>query len=931
MPRQLHRLFNVGTLGTISDAELLERFVSRHDEAGEAAFEELVIRHGPMVLRVCRSLLHDSHNAEDAFQAVFLALASRAGSIRRNSSVASWLFGVAHRVAVHGRRRAARLRAVEQLAAERASESYLPSENDPDWEILHEEVQRLPEGLRAPVVLCYLQGLSYAEAALRLGLSAVAIQGRLARARQRLRTRLIRRGVTVPAAGLAAGAASPAHAAVPLTLIRNTVRVALGFMAGNTAAMLARGVLNSMMLNQLRVVTVLSCLALGCSYWAWHAFGATLDGNARTNPGQAVAKAPASARKATTTQPAVAYGMAGSVRLEETGEPVPGATIQVLIGGSGQDHRAAARTARSGADGRFTVDVPPGSARAWTLTAPVGYLAPVDPQMFESFAVSRDEPIQRKDYVVRRGTVWDFRITRSHGAKPLPGLVTASDQANSFWSAVDDAGRVRLTLPTGPGRVKASARESVMAAEWVPMTLEWQSGFRPDAVTSVTKLQGAPARYLLTDHSGKTATFSGTDKGRAAPRIDGGKLVVEVTLPESKPTACGDLTGNVIDTSGQPVAGASVALGWAGENGMSIMSVDDGHHALTDAHGNYRLRSLPRFDSMGKPATIWLSVTKEGLAGADTKSFRFQPGAGDAPHIAQTVVLARGVSVSGTVVDPYGRPLAGAWVEPGGSFANRVKFTKTDDAGRFTIRDLPIGLVGLRVDYGTLMAESQCYAVGDAAPLKVTLHPLPDVALSQARSDAARAARDRTRPLALGTPAPEWESGAWSDGRTRRLADYRGKVVILNFWGTGCVPSLGALLSLEKLRARFELLGVVFLTLHTPGEDEKTFRKVLEMKRASLIFAIDRDRKRDADFDKNGITGERYGVRTYPTLVMIDRRGNVAFHSGGVGAAKGVAAMKALGKSMGLDVDKSKPTEADARRLWEAFFDREIAKVLNRR
>ena len=203
----MHRLFNFGVVGTLSDSELLDRFVSRRDEAAEAAFEELVIRHGPMVLRVCRGVLHDAHDAEDAFQAVFLVLANRARSIRRSGSVASWLFGVAQRVANRGKRSAARRHALDQLVAERTSESYLPAENDPGWEILHEEINGLPERLRAPIVLCYLQGMNYAAAAHQLGLSEMAIRGRLARARERLRRRLTRRGVTVPAGLVVAGAA----------------------------------------------------------------------------------------------------------------------------------------------------------------------------------------------------------------------------------------------------------------------------------------------------------------------------------------------------------------------------------------------------------------------------------------------------------------------------------------------------------------------------------------------------------------------------------------------------------------------------------------------------------------------------------------------------------------------------------------------------
>ncbi len=166
LQRQVHRLFNEGAIGTIPDAQLLDRFVSCRDEA---AFEELVIRHGPMELRVCRSVLHDAHDADDAFQAVFLVLANRARSIRASESVASWLFGVAQRVASRGKRSALRRQALHQLVAERTPESYFRAENETDWEILHEEVDGLPERLRAPIVLCYLQSLTYAAAAQDLG------------------------------------------------------------------------------------------------------------------------------------------------------------------------------------------------------------------------------------------------------------------------------------------------------------------------------------------------------------------------------------------------------------------------------------------------------------------------------------------------------------------------------------------------------------------------------------------------------------------------------------------------------------------------------------------------------------------------------------------------------------------------------------------
>ena len=292
--REVHRLFSAGAAGAMSDAQLLDQVIARRDQAAEAAFEELVIRHGPMVLRVCRSVLHDMHDAEDAFQAVFLVLANRAGSIRRSDSLASWLFGVAQRVAMRARRSAARRRAHDQLAAERTLAIGLPPEDDIDWEVVHKEIRCLPQRLRAPIVLCYMQGLTYAAAAQQLEVSEVALRGRLDRGRKRLRQRLIGRGVTVPAGLVVAGAASQAQAAMPAMLIHSTIRIALGFIAGNTAALLARGVLQTMLLHQLIAATILLCLGLGGGYWAWHAVASGMKSKGQTNPGPAFVQAPTS-------------------------------------------------------------------------------------------------------------------------------------------------------------------------------------------------------------------------------------------------------------------------------------------------------------------------------------------------------------------------------------------------------------------------------------------------------------------------------------------------------------------------------------------------------------------------------------------------------------------------------------------------------------
>src|SRR5262249_36843864 len=161
------------------------------------------------------------------------------------------------------KRSSARHRALDQLVAERTSETYLPPEPDPDEEILHEEINGLPERLRTPVVLCYLQGLTYAAAAHQLGLSEISIRGRLAPARQRLRKRLARRGGRAPAGPVIAGSVGQAQAAIPAALVHSTLRIALGFLAGETAAVLARGVLNAMLLDRLKAVAILVVLGLG--------------------------------------------------------------------------------------------------------------------------------------------------------------------------------------------------------------------------------------------------------------------------------------------------------------------------------------------------------------------------------------------------------------------------------------------------------------------------------------------------------------------------------------------------------------------------------------------------------------------------------------------------------------------------------------------
>jgi RNA polymerase sigma factor (sigma-70 family) len=238
--RQLRTLFNVGTFGTLTDGQLLERFAAGRDEVAELAFAAIVERHGPMVLRVCRSVLREEHDAQDAFQATFLVLVRRARSLWVGDSLGPWLHGVARRVASVARSAAIRRRRHERKAAECAASRGVAfgREGERDLEqALHEEIGRLPERFRVAVVHCLVEGLTHEQAAQRLGWPLGTVKSRLAQGRERLRSRLIRRGLT-PAAVLSGGAlvTRSARAAMPAALVAATARAAVCLASGQATA-----------------------------------------------------------------------------------------------------------------------------------------------------------------------------------------------------------------------------------------------------------------------------------------------------------------------------------------------------------------------------------------------------------------------------------------------------------------------------------------------------------------------------------------------------------------------------------------------------------------------------------------------------------------------------------------------------------------------
>jgi RNA polymerase sigma factor (sigma-70 family) len=229
--RHLRRLSGVATDDAPTDQQLLACFTSQGDAA---AFTTLVERHAPLVWSVCRRSLPYTQDAEDVFQATFLVLLRRAGAVRWQASIAGWLYQVASRLAREVRTRTAQRRLLERQAAEARSRRDRHTAGRELAELLDEELQRLPEVYRTPLLLCYLEGLTGDQAARQLGWSLRTLQRRLGQGRELLRCRLLRNGITLSAALIAP--ALTRSAVVPSALIEGALQTAASFKAGFTPA-----------------------------------------------------------------------------------------------------------------------------------------------------------------------------------------------------------------------------------------------------------------------------------------------------------------------------------------------------------------------------------------------------------------------------------------------------------------------------------------------------------------------------------------------------------------------------------------------------------------------------------------------------------------------------------------------------------------------
>jgi RNA polymerase sigma factor (sigma-70 family) len=557
--QQLRRLTVIQGHGVAPDHQLVETFLARRDEA---AFAELVRRHGPMVLGVCRGVLRNGHDAEDIFQATFLVLAQKAASIRHREAVAGWLCGVAYNLATKAQAAITRRRAREDRTQEPAvPDPLLDMTLRELHQVLLEELQRLPEKYRLPLVLCYLEGRTQTEAARQLGWAKDTLRGRLNRGRARLRARLTRRGLALTA-GLFVStlATAPASAALPPVRIQAITKAALASASGpgsslvsEHVATLAAGAARSLFVHPGKITTlvvlVLGFVMAGAGLWAQRQLAAQAPA-AAVQP----VDAPAPPKpNPTQSRPETAIEVKGNtiaVRgrvLDPDGKPFAGAKLYLTVS-YGRPKKPAVRAA-SGPDGRFHFTFP-------------------KTEYFEAGWIrERAEPWRWCDIVA---------AAPGHG----PVSVWMADVKKELSLRLIKDARIGGRVRDLEGRPVAGAEVRVIGPSWSPLldaaTTDKQGRFTVAGVGCGREVELRVAAPTLETHWVKVKTPAD------------GAAKVEVLAGPTKPVV-GVVRGR--DT-GKPLAGVEV---WALLHGWP-RGEDDPHilRAVTDERGRYRLLGLPK-------------------------------------------------------------------------------------------------------------------------------------------------------------------------------------------------------------------------------------------------------------------------------------------------------------------------------------------------
>jgi RNA polymerase sigma factor (sigma-70 family) len=839
---RLRAVAAVQTSRGLGDAELLKRFATERDEA---AFAVLAERHGPMVMGVCRRALGDAHDADDAWQATFLILARRAGSVRRGAALGGWLHRVATSVCANLRRQQWRRHVRERRLAPRTPDEPAAQASWCEVRIaLDEELGRLPERYRAPLVLCYLEGQQRDEAAARLGLAAGALHGRLERGRELLRQRLLHRGLDLSAMLLAVALGEGvARAACGPALLSPVTRAAAVFASGEVVApqlaspnalSLAQQVLRGTIRTKLRAGVAMALLAgLLVASPGGQRLPAASSQDTRQADQTASEAGPRGLRVDVVASPDVRQleRTWRAVEMEQDGKRQPSYDVRsqrlVLVFKGGE---LSARSAQ-GPWGRFSLRIyPDQSPRAIDLT-------PLDARAMA--------PTMPGIYALDNGRLWlCFRSWGDTAKRPVAFGTRARD------------GLLLLVCEAGPARVQgresgsSGATTSAAADEFGTFLYEWRQAEKAMEQAHDRARTPEERRQILANWSRQL--------GPLAERC--------VKLARSYPDTTAALAALCWAVKAAPTTDA-------GRNALAALK--GGRMATADLHDLAdALHASPQL-STGKPelAPLVLGRVKRQLdhpkagellawvcaAYADDESPRAPRAFSEAADlIANRFATSPNIQHLCEVLGVIRRPRwAGGYekhlrtilrvnphshVRAEALFALAQVVQESDEARQEEARKL----------YQQFVMEFTGRAAGDGWDQLIA-----------GLVDQARQELDGMLVRAIGEPAPDTE-GEDLDGRPMKLADFRGKVVLVSFWANWCGPCMKFL---PHERALFKRLAdKPFALVGVNGDTPQDLKKALDRNPVSWRSF------KDSRPGRTAITHD-WRVLAFPTLYLIDHKG----------------------------------------------------------
>jgi thiol-disulfide isomerase/thioredoxin len=631
------------------------------------------------------------------------------------------------------------------------------------------------------------------------------------------------------------------------------------------------------------------------------------------------------------SQPREIFFVAGSVLDEVTKEPVGDAKLQFLIDGE-SDPQKRVRHVSTDAQGHFRLEVPVGSVQLWFPELKPGYWLDRGHSM-TSLSTSPEQPVATLDIAAKRGRFWPVQIVVEGG---IP------DNVQSFVSVMeieDDDVRIKLvrgepvSFQQSPNQATAMlgkdgsgaftecgkagklslsvgvTGDETFAVDGIATEFLVDPAFNVTKVKTISPIAGTDSIQIV-DDSGAKAVLS-----KASVKLIDGRPLLMFQLKRKK-VLVQEFTGLIVDETGKPLRGVRV--------GSAVESSSGGGEwdaaANTDNEGRFCLR-VPLVEST-EVLHLRLVLNKEGYAGFESRKFPLPIQPIETIDVGK-LTLPPGHSVPVRIVGGHGEPLAGAVAEPQDDYALRKLAIRTNAEGRGVLRNLPAGVVRVAISYAGLNDRAQIVVSAvDAENSETELRLVAPAAPPAADGREAK-------PLAVGQLAPELAIKEWTDGKERKLGDYRGRVVVLEFWGIWCGPCLKSIPAMQELAEKYAARDVVFLAIHTPDGNLEQINKLKRLKGWKTAVGVDR-----GTTISDGASAEQYGVRGFPTIMILGRHGKVAFNSDvePEHVADFMQDMRQLASSLKIPWPIPEDDEEQAVlymcRIQAALFSREIEKAL---